>query len=66
MEIEKFKQNLSEEELSEFIEDFDKYKEIRKNLLQQRKKDRANKTDLHPSIKKVLDNISRDQTENQN
>ncbi|EKQ3345341.1 hypothetical protein I5318_06810 [Enterococcus faecium] len=61
MKIDDFKQNLSDKELNEFIENFDKYKEIRKNLLQQRKKDRANKSDLHPSIKKALDNISKDQ-----
>ncbi|MCC9085875.1 hypothetical protein LOS25_17845 [Enterococcus faecium] len=38
MKIDDFKQNLSDKELNEFIENFDKYKEIRKNLLQQRKK----------------------------
>ncbi|HAZ1136055.1 TPA: hypothetical protein J0U94_000874 [Enterococcus faecium] len=60
MEFDDLKKNLTEKELSEFIEDFEKYKETRKKLLQQRKKDRVNKSDLYSSIQKALENITKD------
>ncbi|HAQ1518019.1 hypothetical protein NNC41_12000 [Enterococcus faecium] len=59
MKIDDFKQNLSDEELKEFVEDFKKYKETRTKLLNQRK-DKTTKADVFPSIKKTLEIIAKD------